>query len=213
MLALFGYYAIMLDARQIADIVRVEDRDGEVSSSTLHYYVQVGILPPAVGRGRSGYTPEHLARFRLARRMKRQGAALARVRERLNGMTPTEVAAQLGAAWEPAAGPGPADGQALYSASSPAPLTLRDAAGARQDDAATRYTIAAAALRARGGGTPRTLRFRGGFSLQVPAGASDERVARLYTAIEAALSDEAAGAPGPDQPVSGGPAPDEEEAR
>ena len=57
----------MLDAKQIAEIVRTQDQDAEVTHSTLHYYVQVGILPPAVGRGRSGYTPEHLSRFRLAR--------------------------------------------------------------------------------------------------------------------------------------------------
>jgi len=34
------------------------------------------------------------------------------------------------------------------------------------------------------------LRFRGGFSLQVPAGTTDEQIARLYTAVEAALNEE-----------------------
>src|SRR5262249_57519119 len=85
----------MLDAREIAEIVRKADRDQEVSPSTLHYYVQVGILPPAVGRGRSGYTPEHLTRFRLARHLKRHGAGLAEIRARLGGMTPEQVATEL----------------------------------------------------------------------------------------------------------------------
>src|SRR5215831_6326062 len=85
----------MLDARQIAEVVRTRDGDQEVSASTLHYYVQVGILPPAVGRGRSSYTPEHLSRFRLARRLKRQGVGLADIRERLTAMNAGEVAAEM----------------------------------------------------------------------------------------------------------------------
>jgi DNA-binding transcriptional MerR regulator len=138
----------MLDARQIAEVVRTRDGDLEVSPSTLHYYVQVGILPPAVGRGRSGYTPEHLSRFRLARRLKREGVALAGIRERLTAMSAGDVAAQMSSA-------------VLLSEEAPA----------------------AAA-------TPRTLRFRGGYSLQVPARTRDETVARLYAAIEALLEKE-----------------------
>jgi DNA-binding transcriptional MerR regulator len=175
----------MLDAKQIAEIVRRQDQDPDVGPSTLHYYVQVGILEPAVGRGRSGYTPEHLSRFRLARRLKRQGVPLARIRERLRDMSPAAVAAEL-AARQPGAAP-------LYAAAAPAaatsPLVLRESP-APSLDAATRYSIAAEALRARPGETPRTLRFRGGFSLQVPAGTGDEQIARLYTAIEAVLDEQ-----------------------
>ena len=175
----------MLDAKQIAEIVRQQDQDLEVGPSTLHYYVQVGILDPAVGRGRSGYTPEHLSRFRLARRLKREGVALARIRERLRDMSPAEVAAEL-AAGQPGAAP-------LYAAApsvATAPLVLRESPAGPLDEAATRYSIATEALRARPGETPRTLRFRGGFSLQVPAGTSDEQIARLYTAIQAALDEQ-----------------------
>jgi len=176
---------LVLDAKQIAEIVRQQDQDPDVGPSTLHYYVQVGILEPAVGRGRSGYTPEHLSRFRLARRLKRQGVALSRIRDRLRDMSPAEVAAALS--------PGQA-GPAPYAAAAPSvamgPLVLRDSPPARLDQAATRYSIATEALRARPGETPRTLRFRGGFSLQVPAGTSDEQIARLYTAIEAVLDDQ-----------------------
>jgi DNA-binding transcriptional MerR regulator len=187
----------MLDAKQIAEIVRHQDRDPDVSPSTLHYYVQVGILEPAVGRGRSGYTPEHLSRFRLARRMKRQGVALARIRERLRDMSPAAVAAELSAAAELAAAAevaaGAPDAAPLYSAAPPAParaFVLGEAAALQLDEAASRYSIAAEALRARPGETPRTLRFRGGFSLQVPPGTGDEQIARLYTAIEAVLNEE-----------------------
>jgi DNA-binding transcriptional MerR regulator len=175
----------MLDAKQIAEIVRRQDHDPEVSPSTLHYYVQIGILEPAVGRGRSGYTPEHLTRFRLARRLRRDGVTLARIRERLRDMTPAAVAAEL-AAGAPASGP-------LYAAAAPADLgalELREPAAAPLDEAATRYSIATEALRARPGDTPRTLRFRGGFSLQVPAGTPDGQIARLYTAIEAVLDEQ-----------------------
>ena len=175
----------MLDAKQIAEIVRQQDHDQEVSPSTLHYYVQVGILEPAVGRGRSGYTPEHLSRFRLARRLKREGQPLARIRERLRDMTPSAVAAELAG--------GPATSPPLYAAAAPAEagsLVLRDAPEAPPDEAATRYSIATEALRARPGEGPRTLRFRGGFSLQVPAGTGDEQIARLYTAIEAVLDEQ-----------------------
>jgi len=188
----------MLDAKQIAEIVRRQDHDHEVSPSTLHYYVQVGILQPAVGRGRSGYTPEHLTRFRLARRMKRDGATLAQIRERLRDMSPGAVAAEL-AVGPPGAGDssrpaGRAGSAPLYSAAAPAaePLVLREAGAPAPplDEAATRYSIATEALRARPGDTPRTLRFRGGFSLQVPAGTGDEQIARLYAAIEAVLDEE-----------------------
>ena len=181
----------MLDAKQIAEIVRRQDHDQEVSPSTLHYYVQVGILQPAVGRGRSGYTPEHLSRFRLARRLKREGATLAQIRDRLRDLSPAQVAAELA--------PGPSRAQALYAAAAPAPaaLVLGEASAPQLDAAATRYSLAAEALHARPGDTLRTLRFRGGFSLQVPAGTGDEQIARLYTAIEAALDD--AGTEQPDQ--------------
>ena len=172
----------MLDARQIADIVRTQDRDQEVSPSTLHYYVQVGILPPAVGRGRSGYTPEHLTRFRLARHLKRQGAGLAEIRARLGGMTSEQVATELAVLHGERSQPLRMGSAQTY--------TLREPAAPGSEEAVSPYVIAAEALRARDGDTPRTLRFRGGFSLQVPAGTSDEQIARLYAAIEATLNEE-----------------------
>jgi DNA-binding transcriptional MerR regulator len=184
MLALLAHNGTMLDARQIAEIVQRQDHDPTVSPSTLHYYVQVGILPPAVGRGRSGYTPEHLTRFRLARQLKREGVGLARIRERLSQMSPAEVSAAL--APPPATTAG--DSAAPYTLAAPPAALLREASPERLDEAATRYSNATDALRARAGDAPRTLRFRGGFSLQVPAGTGDEQIARLYTAIEAVLS-------------------------
>ncbi len=172
----------MLDARQIAEIVRTQDRDQEVSPSTLHYYVQVGILPPAVGRGRSGYTPEHLTRFRLARQLKHQGVGLAEIRRRLGSMTSEQVATELATVHGGAGYSRPLGAQAAD--------ILAEPASVGSDQTVSRYGITTEALRARGGETPRTLRFRGGFSLQVPEGTSDEQIARLYTAIEAALTEE-----------------------
>lgn len=175
MLAFALYNASMLDARQIASIVREKDRDDDVSPSTLHYYVQVGILPPAIGRGRSSYTPEHLTRFRLARYLKRQGLGLPAIRERLGRLSQEAVAAELARAewlW----------GHSQRPAPRPNPRS-----GVTEVDPNSRYSLAAEALRARQGDTPRTLRFRGGFSLQVPPGTSDERIARLYAVIDAAL--------------------------
>ena len=172
----------MLDAKQIAEIVRTRDMDREVSPSTLHYYVQVGILPPAVGRGRSGYTPEHLTRFRLARQLKRQGAGLAEIRARLGAMTAEQVATELAALHGERSRP-----LRMRSAQT---YVLREPAAPDSGDAVSPYVIAAEALRARSGDTPRTLRFRGGFSLQVPTGTTDEQIARLYTAVEAALNEE-----------------------
>jgi DNA-binding transcriptional MerR regulator len=184
MLAFLGYNATMLDARQIAEIVRTQDQDTDVSPSTLHYYVQVGILPPAVGRGRSSYTPEHLSRFRLARRLKRGGAGLAEIRQRLGRMTPGEIAAEL--AGRNATAP------TVYPTPRSAVHVLRDPGPPAPSAPDTRYAFAAEALKARPDGTPRTLRFRGGFSLQVPAGTGDEQIARLYAAIEAVLNEEEA---------------------
>lgn len=181
MLAFLGYNATMLDARQIAEIARRQDGDPEASVSMLHYYVQVGILPPALGRGRNSYTPEHLTRFRLARRLKRDGTALAEIRERLGRLTPDQVAAELARrasqSLGAAAGPG-----ASYAIRPPRPLAVHE-------PAPTPLSLAAEALRTRSGAAPRTLRFRGGFSLQVPAGTTDDRIARLYAAIEAVLND------------------------
>ena len=175
-LALSMYNASMLDARQIASIVREKDRDDEVSPSTLHYYVQVGILPPAIGRGRSSYTPEHLTRFRLARHLKRQGMGLPAIRERLNRLSQEAVAAELAGAERRSARSVPGG----YRAPSPG-------RGGAEVDPGSRYSLAAEALRARQGDTPQTIRFRGGFSLQVPPGTRDEKIARLYAVIDAAL--------------------------
>lgn len=177
---------VMLDAGEIAQIVREQDGDAEVSPSTLHYYVQVGILPGAVGRGRNGYTPEHLSRFRLARHLRREGLGLAEIRNRLTGLTPEKISAELARLQRQPSPPavGAPAAQPPVAAGSGRSVSLDRRA------AATRYSLASEALSARPGDAPRTLRFRGGFSLQVPAGTSDDQIARLYAAVEAALNEE-----------------------
>jgi DNA-binding transcriptional MerR regulator len=184
----------MLDANQIAETVRAQDADPEVSASTLHYYVQVGILPPAVGRGRNSYTPEHLNRFRLARYLRREGLGLPQIREQLKDLSSTAVTAELlqrGSPGTPSrlAGAKPRMGAAPTSLRSGFSMPL------------SRSAPAAEAPSGRPKDSPRTLRFRGGFSLQVPPGASDEQISRLYTAVEAVLHEEVAPEQEPEQEV------------
>jgi len=98
-------------------------------------------------------------------------------------MTSEQVATELATVHGGAGYPRPLRTQAAHILAEPA------SAGST-DQTVSRYGITTEALRARGGETPRTLRFRGGFSLQVPQGKSDEQIARLYTAIEAVLAEE-----------------------
>lgn len=43
-----------------------------VTRRTVHYYIELGLLPPPIGRGRhSYYTMEHLRRLRIIRQLRR----------------------------------------------------------------------------------------------------------------------------------------------
>jgi DNA-binding transcriptional MerR regulator len=164
----------MLDAEDLAGAVRKLDHDNEVSQSTVHYYTQAGILPPAIGRGRHSYTPEHLARFRLARRLRHGGLGLADIRKRVSSLSREQLVTAF---------PELADGRtAKVRKAKSAPA--RDAVG---------DPLVAHALRALPGKLPRTLRFPHGYSLSCPPQASDELIARLYATIEPLLRDEASG--------------------
>lgn len=165
----------MLDAEDLAGAVRKLDRDSEVSESTVHYYTQAGILPPAIGRGRHSYTPEHLARFRLARRLRQSGLGLADIRKQVSSLSREELITAL-----PDHGPAGSVGRsASVRKAKSASSTVSD-------------PLIAHALRALPGKLPRTLRFPEGYSLSCPPQASDELIARLYAAIEPLLRDEAA---------------------
>jgi DNA-binding transcriptional MerR regulator len=165
----------MLDAEDLAAAVRKLDRDTEVSKSTVHYYTQAGILPSAIGRGRHSYTPEHLARFRLARRLRRTGLGLDDIRKQVSSLGREELVTALQDVAEQKKGPSPKAGSAKSSQ-----------AGSTAGD-----LLVAPALRALPGRLPRTLRFPEGYSLTCPPDASDELIARLYSTIERLLRDEA----------------------
>lgn len=161
----------MIDAKEMARLVRETDGDDEVTPSTVHYYTQLGILPPAVGRGRGAFSPEHLARFRLARQRRRDGRSLSEIREEMRGLTTSEVEGLMIAS-------APLLASRLSPPATAAPYRMR------------RLAAPIAALRAAPQTAPRTLRFRGGYALQVPAGVPDEMVARLYAAVERVLNRE-----------------------
>jgi DNA-binding transcriptional MerR regulator len=164
----------MLDAEDLAGAVRKLDHDNEVSESTVHYYTQAGILPPAIGRGRHSYTPEHLARFRLARRLRHSGLGLADIRKQVSSLSREQLVTAFpdsGVAHEPAK-------KARRPKSAPAKVAVSD-------------PLVAHALRALPGKLPRTLRFPHGYSLSCPPEASDELIARLYATIDPLLRDEA----------------------
>ncbi len=180
----------MLDAEHVAGAVRKLDRDTEVSESTVHYYTQAGILPPAIGRGRHSYTPEHVARFRLARRLRRSGLSLGDIRKRVSSLSREELVTALGDSEgnrparkpaRPSRGPAGSVGQSAK---------VRKAKFADASATATDPLVADALL-ALPGKLPRTLRFPQGYSLSCPPHASDELIARLYATIENVLRDEA----------------------
>jgi DNA-binding transcriptional MerR regulator len=166
----------MIDANEMARLVREQDGDEEVSSSTVHYYTQLGILPPAVGRGKGAFAPEHLARFRLARQLRRQGRSLSEIREQLGQLPRRELATLI------------AESDAVPR-SSPPPMTPAASPRAARGSAAMRIETAADVPAAKRAGT-RTLRFRGGFALQVPPSVPDDAVARIYAAVERVLEKE-----------------------
>ena len=106
----------MLNADDIASALRSEG-DDEVSARTVHFYRQQGILPPAYGRGDTAFGPEHLALMREARRLRRAGESLERIRDRLAARRTSTEAKR---------------GRALAaSAPSPSPAVAADALRAR----------------------------------------------------------------------------------
>lgn len=181
----------MLDAEDLAGAVRKLDRDPEVSQSTVHYYTQAGILPPAIGRGRNSYTPEHLARFRLARRLRHRGLGLADIRKHVSSLSREQLATAFPDSLEDANPPArkptrPSRGRAGSVRTAKVRQGKSAAAAVTASD-----SLVAQALLALPGKLPRTLRFPHGYSLSCPPEASDDLIARLYATIEPLLRDDA----------------------
>lgn len=68
------------------DLSELADQAG-VTTRTVRYYVQQGVLPPPEGRGPgSHWTRGHLNRLRLIRRLQDEHLPLAEIRQRLNAL-------------------------------------------------------------------------------------------------------------------------------
>ena len=66
---------------------------------TVRYYIEQGLVPPALGRGRSRYyTPRHLEELTLVATMRDQRLSVEEIRERLRSVPPTAPSSVLDAA-------------------------------------------------------------------------------------------------------------------
>ena len=87
-------------AQPLYSIGEIAEKTG-VSRRTVHYYVQRGLVPPPVGRGRgSGYTEQHAERILQVLRLQREGLSLDTIQQLPPG---TEATAALAAARQPPA--------------------------------------------------------------------------------------------------------------
>lgn len=85
-----------------------------VTTRTIRYYVEQGVLPPP-GRGRpSEYTGEHLRLLDLVRRLKEQYLPLEEIRDILQRLTPDQVEEFLGRTAPVEPQPGARDSAADY---------------------------------------------------------------------------------------------------
>jgi DNA-binding transcriptional MerR regulator len=66
----------------------------DVTSRTVYFYVQQGLLPPATGAGPAArYTAGHVARLKLIRLLQKQHLPLAEIAKRIRGLSDNEVEA------------------------------------------------------------------------------------------------------------------------
>jgi DNA-binding transcriptional MerR regulator len=69
-----------------------------LSERMVRHFITEGLVPPALGRGRSRYyTPEHLARLELVARLRAERLSFDEIRERLAG---TGEATPAGDTWQ-----------------------------------------------------------------------------------------------------------------
>ena len=73
------------------DLIELSDKAG-VSSRTIRYYIQQGLLPAPETRGPGAhYGPEHVDRLKLIRRLQREHLPLSEIRKRIEKLSPQEV--------------------------------------------------------------------------------------------------------------------------
>jgi DNA-binding transcriptional MerR regulator len=64
----------------------------DVSTRTVRYYIQQGLLPAPESRGPGAhYGAEHLARLKVIKRLQREHLPLAEIRKRLEALRPAEI--------------------------------------------------------------------------------------------------------------------------
>lgn len=80
------------------------ERESGVTARTIRYYIAEGLLQPAYGRGPTAvYDADHLLRLRYIQRLKDERLPLGEIRERLNQLTPDDLAVALRIEVEPSA--------------------------------------------------------------------------------------------------------------
>jgi DNA-binding transcriptional MerR regulator len=80
------------------------EAESGMSARTIRYYIAEGLLQPAYGRGPSAvYDADHLMRLRYIQRLKNEHLPLTEIRERLNQLTPDDLAVALKIDLEPTA--------------------------------------------------------------------------------------------------------------
>ena len=73
----------------------LEEQTG-LSARTIRFYITEGLLPPARGRGVGAtYSPAHLLRLKAIELLKKDNTPLQQIRQRLQDMRDTELAAML----------------------------------------------------------------------------------------------------------------------
>lgn len=77
-----------LDALDLPALASAAD----VSTRTVRYYIQQGLLPSPENRGPGAhYGAEHLARLKVIKRLQREHLPLAEIRKRLEALHPDEI--------------------------------------------------------------------------------------------------------------------------
>ncbi|HWV34025.1 MAG TPA: MerR family transcriptional regulator [Thermomicrobiales bacterium] len=80
------------------------EREVGLSARTIRYYIAEGLLQPAYGRGPSAtYDSDHLLRLRLIQQFKDERLPLTAIKERLDQLTPDDIAVMLKVQLEPSA--------------------------------------------------------------------------------------------------------------
>jgi DNA-binding transcriptional MerR regulator len=72
------------------------ERESGLPGRTIRYYITVGLLPPAKGRGVGAtYGPVHLLRLKMISRFKDDHLPLEEIKQRLDGLREDDLAAML----------------------------------------------------------------------------------------------------------------------